>query len=207
MSRFRPLATLATMVAMLAAPVGVVAFTPGSASATPSINSQNYPPTPPSMVVNKGTVKKGVTVRATGRKYQSRERVYVTVTFTPKGSHMTRVVKRVLVRADRKGKFSVNVKMFAAGTVVIKGKGLSSGKSASATVWVIDKKKGHGGGWVIHPAAFTGGPASTSVLTPASAPSGPDGIALAGLGAMALIGSAAVTRQTMRRRRRLGAAA
>jgi hypothetical protein len=206
MSRFRPLATLATMVAMLAAPVGVVALTPGSASATPSVAAQAYPPVKPTVVVNKGTVKKGVTVKATGRKYKAKEKVYVTVSFKAKGSKKYKTVKTATVKTDSKGTFIINVKMSAAGTVIISGKGLTSKKTGSASVFVIDKKKGSGG-WVIHPASFTGGPASTSVITPVSAPSGPEGIALAGLGALALIGSAAVTRQTIRRRRRLGAAA
>jgi hypothetical protein len=195
------------MVAMLAAPVGVVALTPGSASATPSISSKNYPAPPPSLVVNKGTVKKGVVVKASGRKYKAKEKVTITISFKAKGSHKFKTVKTAVIKADKNGKFSINIKMSKAGTVVIKGKGQSSKKSASATVKVIDKKKGGQGGWVIRPASFTGGPASTSVITPVSAPSGPNGIALAGLGAMALIGSAAVTRQTVRRRRRLQAAA
>jgi hypothetical protein len=206
MSRFRPLATLATMVAMLAAPVGVVALTPGSASAAPSVAKSPYPPAPPSLVVNKATVKRGVTVHATGRKYKAKEKIFVTVTFTPKGSHKSKVVRTAIVRANNHGKFSINVKMSAAGMVVISGKGLTSKKSASAAVWVIDKKKGHGG-WVIHPAAFTGGSTSTSVLTPVSAPAGDSGAMLAGLGALALIGSAAVTGQTIRRRRRVGVTA
>jgi hypothetical protein len=206
MSRFRPLATLATMVAMLAAPVGVVALTPGSASAAPTVKTTNYPPAKPTVVVNKGTVKIGVTVRATGREFKAKEKIYITVVFTPKGSKKSKVVKTAYVRADSKGKFGVNVKMSAAGSVVIKGKGLTSKKSGSATVWVINKKKGKGG-WSVHPASFTGGPTSTSVLTPVSVTSGTEGITLAALGAMALLGSAAVTGQTIRRRRRVSAAA
>jgi hypothetical protein len=206
MSRFRPLATLATMVAMLAAPVGVVALTPGSASATPGVAAAAYPPVKPTVVVNKGTVKKGVSVKATGRSYKAKEKVFVTVSFKAKGSKNYKTVKTATVKTDSKGKFIIIVKMSMAGTVIISGKGLTSKKTGSATVWVIDKKKGNGG-WVIHPASFTGGPAATSVVTPISAPDGAEGIALAGLGAMALLGSAAVTGQTIRRRRRLSAAA
>ncbi|HET9518014.1 MAG TPA: hypothetical protein VFO77_09840, partial [Actinoplanes sp.] len=194
------------MVAMLAAPVGVVALTPGSASATPAVVAGHYPPVKPAMVVNKGTVKKGQTVKATGRQYKPKEKVLVTVYFTPKNSHKTKIVKKIWVRANKKGKFSVHVRMLAAGRVVIKGKGLSSGKSAAATVWVVHKKKGHNGGWVIKPASF-GTPGGTSVVTPVSAPADDMGYVLAGFGALALIGSAAVTGQTIRRRRRLNAAA
>ncbi len=199
MSRYRPFALLAALVAMLAAMVGV-ALTPGSASAAP-----NYPPPPPSMVVNKGTVKAGVTVKATGRYFRGKEPVYVTVTFTAKGSKKSKVVKKATVTANAKGQIVVTVKMSAPGTAVITGNGTKSKKSASASVHVIAKYKG--GGWTVKPASFTGGPTGTSVLTPVSATSGGAGVALAALGAMALIGSAVITRRTVRRRRQAGAAA
>jgi hypothetical protein len=208
MSRYQAFARAASLAAMMVvATVGVATLTPGSASATPggsATAAAAYPPPPPNMVVNKGTVKAGVTVKATGRSYKSKEKVYVTVTFTPKGSKKSKVVKTATVKVDSKGKFVIAVKMKAPGTVVITGKGLTSKKSASATVHVINKHKGNGG-WVIVPASFsTGTTAGTPVLV--SSESGPAGIALAGLGALALLGSAAVTRQTIRRRR-VGAAA
>jgi hypothetical protein len=208
MSRYQAFARAASLAAMMVvATVGVATLTPGSASATPGGSATArvaYPPPPPNMVVNKGTVKAGVTVKATGRNYKGKEKVYVTVTFTPKGSHKSKVVKAAILKADSKGKMIVTVKMSAPGTAVITGKGLTSKKSASATVHVINKHKGHGG-WVIVPASFsTGATAGTPVLV--SSESGPAGIALVGLGALALLGSAAVTRQTIRRRR-VGAAA
>jgi hypothetical protein len=208
MSRNRPLALLVSLVATLAATMGVAALTPGAAYATPSVTTMKYPPAPAKMVVNKGTVKVGVTVHATGRKYKAKEKVYVTVTFTPKGSHKSKVVKTAYITADKNGKLSLNVRMAGAGTVVIKGVGAKSHSSASATIHVINKQKGNGG-WVIKPAAFStpltgGAPAITSIQP---IPAGGAGVLLAGLSVMALAGSAVVTRQTVRRRRRVGAAA
>ena len=208
MSRYQAFARAASLAAMmLAATVGVATLTPGSASATPGGSATArtaYPPPPPSVVVNKGTVKVGVTVKTTGRYFKSNEKVYVTLTFTPKGSNKSKVVKSITLRVDKKGKFITNFKMQAAGKVVIKAKGKTSMKSSSATVWVINKQKGHGG-WAMAPASFS---ISTTAGTPVlvSSESGPAGIALGGLGALALLGSAAVTRQTIRRRR-VGAAA
>jgi hypothetical protein len=204
MSRYRAFARLAALVAMLAAAFGVAAFTPLAASAAPS---GQYPPPPPNMVVNKGTVKVGVTVHATGRNYAGKEKVYITVTFTPKGSKKSKVVKKATVTADKKGKISFNVKMGGAGTVVITGKGAKSKKSASATVHVINKTKG---GWEVKRAAFgTGTTTGSSVVftsTTESAPSGNAGVAVAALAAMALAGSVLMTRRVVRRRR-AGAAA
>jgi hypothetical protein len=159
------------------------------------------------MVVNKGTVKVGVTVKATGRQYAGKELVTVTVTFTPKGSDTPKTVGKTTVKADANGKIVVTVKTRAPGTAVITGKGTKSNKSASASVHIIDKTKGGQGGWTVKPASFTGGPTGTSVLTPVSATPGAAGVALAGLGALALIGSAIITRRTVRRRRQAGAAA
>jgi hypothetical protein len=205
MSRYRAYARLAALVAMLAAMVGAITLAPTAASATPRAP---YPPPPPNMVVNKGTVKVGVTVKATGRSYTAKEKVTITVTFTPKGSNKSKVVKTATVTADSKGKLTINVKMGGAGTVVITGKGTKSKQSASASVHVIDKYKG--GGWEVERAAFAAGtPAGTTTVYASAqdtAPTGGAGVALAGLGALALAGSAVMTRKVMRRRR-AGAAA
>lgn len=205
MSLYRAFARMAALVAMLAAAFGVAALTPLAASAAP--NGQ-YPPPPPNMVVNKGTVKVGVTVKATGRSYKAKEKVTITVTFTPKGSNKSKVVKTATVYADKNGKLSINVKMGGAGTVVISGKGKSSGKTASASVHVINKTKGNG--WEVERAAFgTGTTTGSSVVftsTTQSAPAGNAGVAVAGLAVLALAGSAVITRKVVRRRR-AGAAA
>ena len=205
MSRYRAYARLAALVAMLAAMVGAITLAPTAASATPRAP---YPPPPPNMVVNKGTVKVGVTVKATGRSYTAKEKVTITVTFTPKGSSKSKVVKTATVYADKKGKLSINVKMGGAGTVVISGKGKTSGKTASASVHVIDKYKGNG--WEVKRAAFgTGTTTGSSVVfasTTESAPTGNAGVAVAALAAMALAGSVLMTRRVVRRRR-AGAAA
>src|SRR3954471_1789958 len=109
MSRSRALAVLSSLVATLAMTVGVLTFTTGAASADPrghaTGNHNQYPPVPPSLVVNKGVVKYGTSVRATGRNYAAKEKVYITVYFRPKGSWKTRTVKTAAVRADRNGRF------------------------------------------------------------------------------------------------------
>ncbi|MFI5494883.1 hypothetical protein [Actinoplanes sp. NPDC051859] len=200
MSRNRAIAFLTSVIAALAMSLGLTAFTATAASATPKVH---YPPPPPSLVVNKGVVKYGVSVRATGRKYAKKEKVTVTVTFRKKGSTKWKTIKVSTVRTDSNGKFTYNLKAFAAGVLIITAKGKNSRKSASAAVYVIDKKKG--GGWNIRRASFTaGGPAGIggTAVTPASSPADSNGawLAVAGLGVLALAGSTVVTRRTMRRR-------
>src|SRR3712207_6500001 len=104
MTRSRVSAVFSAVVATLAMTLGLLAFTSGAASATPR---GPYPPPPPSLVVNKGVVKFGVTVKATGRKYAAKEKVYVTVFFKAKGSSKVKVVKTASVYADKNGKFTV----------------------------------------------------------------------------------------------------
>jgi len=209
MSRSRASAVLSALVATVAMTMGLLAFTSGAASATPR---GPYPPPPPSLVVNKGVVKYGVTVRATGRQFAKKEKVYVTVYFKAKGSNKIKVVKTATVYADKNGKFAFNVKMSKAGIAVIAVKGKTSRKSAQAAVYVIDKKKG-GGGWTIKPVAYTTGltgadaGATTVTAAPQPAPANTAGLGLAGLGVVALAGSVFVTRQTIRRRRSASIAA
>ena len=207
MTRSRVSAVLSAVMATVAMTLGLLAFTSGAASAAPN---GPYPPPPPSLVVNKGVVKYGVTVRATGRQFAKKEKVYVTVYFRAKGSNKLKVVKTATVYTDKNGKFGVNVKMSKAGVAIIAVKGKTSRKTAQASVHVIDKKKGSGG-WVIQPVAHTTGltgPAA-GAITPvaASQPAGTAGLTLAGLGVVALAGSVVVTRRTIRRRRAAGVTA
>ncbi len=203
MSRSRASAVLSAIVATVAMTMGLLAFTSGAASATPR---GPYPPPPPSLVVNKGVVKYGVTVRATGRQFATKEKVYVTVYFKAKGSNKVRIVKTATVWTDKNGKFGINVKMSKPGVAIIAVKGKTSRKTAQAAVYVIDKKKGSGG-WVIKPVAHTtgltgpGAGATTLTSAPQSAPASTAGIGLAALGVVALAGSAVITRKTIRRRR------
>src|ERR1041384_8227191 len=136
MSRNRAFAFLLSVFAAMAMTLGLTA---GSAAAAPVAkprpsepsaytNHNHYPPLPPLLVVNKGAVKYGSSVKASGRMYGSREKVIVTVVFRPKGSHRYRVLKTTVVRTDRKGKFSVNLKMKAEGLVIITATGKSSRK-------------------------------------------------------------------------------
>ena len=204
MNRSRASAVLSALVAMVAMTVGLLTFTSGAASATPR---GPYPPPPPAVVVNKGVVKYGVTVKATGRQFASKEKVYVTVYFRAKGSHKLKVVKTAVVRTDKNGKFVLNVKMSRPGIAIISAKGKTSRKSAAAAVYVIDKKNGHGN-WSIRQVAYTtglttpGAGTTTLASTPKPATDGGAGLALAGLGVVGLAGSAVLTRQTIRRRRR-----
>ena len=203
MSRTKAAKALSAIVAMLAMTLGLLAFTSGAASATPG-NHNKYPPVPPSMVVNKGVVKYGVTVKVTGKRYTAKEKVYVTVYFVPKGSKKAKVVKTASVTASKSGTFTVNVKMSKPGRVIIAGTGKTSKKTATAAVWVIDKKKGSGG-WTIKPVSYTTGltgPATAIAPVSEQTPAGP-AVAAAAIGLFGLAGSAAVTRQTIRRRRRM----
>ncbi|MEV4703921.1 hypothetical protein [Actinoplanes sp. NPDC049316] len=201
MSRNRAIAFLTSVFATLALTMGLTAFTATAASATPP---GYYPPPPPSLVVNKGVVKYGVTVKATGRKYKAKEKVYITISFRAKNTQRYKTVKTTKVYADKNGKFTYNLKMWAPGMVIITARGKSSNKSASAAVYVIDKKKG--GGWHIRRASFTTGATTGLQTTPVSAnpaDAQPNGawLAVAGLGVLALAGSTVITRRTIRRRK------
>ena len=199
MSRNRAFAVLSSLIATLAMTVGVLAFTTGAASATPA---GPYPPPPPSLVVNKGVVKFGVTVRATGRKYAVKEKVYITVYFKAKGSRTVKVVKTATVYTDKKGQFKVNIKMSKAGMVLIKATGKTSRKTAYAAVYVIDKRNGSGS-WVIRPASFTSdlsGPAAPTTVSSTSSTDGGVVLSAVALGVVALAGGGLVTRRVVRRR-------
>lgn len=218
MSRYRALALRASLAAAIAAALGAATLTPGTASAAPdnsaavsqtAADAKKYPPAPPKLTVNHGRVKPGAYVRATGKKYRSREKVTIVVRFKPKGSSTYRTVGQRDIRADRNGKFVLSLRLAKAGTVSIKGRGHTSHQSSTATV-IVTKGKNRGA-WVIkfasfdaatpaQPAAVAAGAASKNESSPAG------GLAVAGLGAAALIGSAA-TFQVVRRRRRAGAAA
>jgi hypothetical protein len=208
MSRSRASALLVTLAVMLSTMVGTTA-----ASAAPAAPSTHYPPPPPSLVVDRGVVKRGVTVWATGRKFDARERVTVVVRFTPKGSTRSRTLRVTAVYTDRNGRFYVNLPTRQAGSIEITATGRSSGQSATAVVFVIDKRKfdNHhksdskgksGGGVAMKPAAFTD--STVNRAAPEAADSTPDTgrLAIVGLAAMVMAGGALVTQRTIRRRRK-----
>ncbi|MFI5932969.1 hypothetical protein [Actinoplanes sp. NPDC051494] len=194
MSRSRAIAFLTAVAATLAMTFGLTAFGASAAQAAPGA----YPPPPPSLVVNKGVVKIGIKVRATGKKYIAREKIAVVIKFLPKGSTKWKTTKVVGLKADKFGKFTYNVKTKSAGTIVITAKGAKSKKGASATILVLKKGKGR---IVMRKASFDSAPATVAVGSTTEAPaSNGVWIAIAGLGVLALAGSAAVTRNHVRRR-------
>lgn len=211
MSRNRAFAFLLTVFAAVAMTLGLSAGAATAAPAKPkppkpsAYNHHNhYPPLPPLLVVNKGAVKFGATVKASGRMYGKKEKVIVTVVFRPKGSHRYRVLKTTAVRTDRNGKFKVSLKLKASGMVIISATGKKSRTGASVAVYVFDKKPG--GWWEVRRASHTTGVAAAVPARVGDAPSEPSGnagLAAAGLGVLALAGSTLVTRRVVRRRQRV----
>ena len=178
--------------------LGVSTFTATAASAAPK---GTYPAAPPTLVVNKGVVKYGITVRATGKKYKAKEKITITVKFLPKGKNKY-TVKTVTVKADRNGFFTYNVKTKKPGTFVLTARGKTSKKSASASIYVIDKKKHGKRGFALAPVAYTGG--STNAPQAGAPTSDTASLALAGMAIAAMAGGAVVA---TRRRRRASIAA
>lgn len=195
MSRSRASALLASIAVILSMALGVSTFTATAASAAPK---GPYPAAPPTLVVNKGVVKYGITVRATGKKFKAKEKITITVKFLPKGKNKY-TVKTVTVKADRNGFFFYNVRTKKPGTIILTARGKTSKKSASASIYVIDKKKHGKRGFAMQPAAFTGGPAGSTPPADNTA-----SLALAGMAVAAMAGGAVVA---VRRRRRAGIAA
>lgn len=207
MSRIRASVALASLVASLVMTAGVTTLSAEAASAAPH---DPYPPAASALTVNRGTVRVGGSVRATGNGFRGHERVWVTVLYRPLyWDHYTTVLQNYGVHAGRNGKFSVSVRMYLPGTAIIKAHGVRSGRSASAPVRVL--LFGHGmGGWLISRAGYTysGKPEAVSpVITsmvasppPTQTPTDTPAVAMAGLGVFALAGSALITRKTMRRR-------
>jgi hypothetical protein len=190
-------------------------LTPGAATAapvkpTPATEATAYPPEPPRLTVNRGNVKTGQTVQASGRRYVKNEQVVIVVRFKPKGSSKFSTVNEKVIRADRKGRFVVSVRSARVGTMTIKGRGRTSG--LSATVYVLIKSGKNSGSFTVRLASFTPGSGDTAATTLVAKPASNDttstgNLALAGFGALALIGSAVATQQVVRRRRRTDVAA
>ena len=197
MSRSRASALLASIAVVLSMALGVSTFTATAASAAPSVT---YPAAPPTLKVNKGVVKYGITVRATGKKYKAKEKIVITIKFLPKGKHKY-TVKTVTVKADRNGFFTYNIKTKKPGTFVLTARGKTSKKSASASIFVLDKKK-HGKSFAMAPVAYTGG--STNAPQAGAPTSDTASLALAGMAIAAMAGGAVVA---TRRRRRASIAA
>jgi hypothetical protein len=210
-------ATMSTKRALplMASLIAILAMLLGSATAAEATRKQ-YPPTSPSLTVDRGRVNKGTTVHATG-KYGANERVTITITFRPEGSRRARTIRRVSVRTDRRGRFSISVRTTGAGTLVITASARNSQSNASATVTVTDfHKRNRAWQRVQHqparhqpakrqpvrhqPARRLHRMAYSIASLPSDPPGGAPGLAIAGL--LVLTGAAGFTRQAVRRRRR-----
>jgi len=205
MRRIRVSALLATLVATVALTVGTaLAGSPAVAAPQPF-----YPPPPPVLTVNKGVVKYGVTIKLRGYRYAQFDRVRIVVRFKPKRSNRWTTVRTGTVRANSIGWFSAYLRMARAGTVYIQAYSNTNRTRAAVTVFVIDKRNGHGG-WTWRTVAYTGDTASTATSTqpvqttaaPAHKPADQTtaGMAAAGLAVIGLAGSVLVTRRVRRRR-------
>jgi hypothetical protein len=158
-----------------------------------------YPPPPPSLVVNHGVVKKGNNVRASGRKFQARERASLVVSLKQNGASRYRVVRNTTVYTDGSGNFDSSVPTSQAGSITITATGRSSRKSATASLIVLDSHK-PAPPRRMKRAAFNG--ADTSAAAPKAENGNIDGLAIAGLAVMVMAGGALVTQRTVRRRRK-----
>jgi hypothetical protein len=193
---------------------GVATLTTSAASAAPP----QYPPTASALTVNRGTVRVGEAVRATGRGFGRNERVHVTVLYRPQHwDHYTTLFQSYSTRTSSKGKFSVSVRMHLPGTATVRAHGARSGKSASAPVRVLlfrygsvfghANTLGHGG-WSFARAGYVAsGDTATAASKVASPPRDEQplntpALAVAGLGAMAMAGTMLITRRQVRRRRK-----
>jgi hypothetical protein len=193
MGRFRASVAFASLVASVVMTAGVTAATSQAATAAPNVP---YPPAAPALTVNRGSVRAGASVKATGNGFRPSERIYVTILYRPPLWGPATSVQSYDAHADKKGSFAIRVEMRLPGTAIILAQGVRSGKTASATVRVTSN--GHGDGWTISPAGYT---TPTGTNTTHTAPT----VMLAGLGLLALAGSALITRGTIRRRRRVTA--
>jgi hypothetical protein len=220
------MAVLATVGAIVVATAGVL-LSPGVASATPGhgynnpgggsgTGSGNYPPTPPSLTVSSGTVKAGKSVRVSGRDFGRREPVVVRVRYRPSTRFWFPrrgiVTQQTTVWTNNQGRFSTYAHTFLAGTLSITATGLRSRKSASVSVRVLPRGGSHGWGtwWGAgapgssSDSSSGSGPDVTPVsvnITPNRHDDGSGQLFLTLFALSALVGSAALTRQVVRRRR------
>jgi hypothetical protein len=207
MTRTRVWAVLAGLIASLVMTAGLSTMTAQSASAAPH---GPYPPQPSTMTVNRGTVQVGGSVRVSGRGFGNRETVRVSVFYKPLfWDHYTSVLQDYRTRTDRRGGFSVSVRMVLPGRAVVIADGLRSGKGGSAPVRVLLFNQGHGncncngGGWRITRAGYTySGTAPVAMpVAVKPAPAEPDrtpALAAAALGVVGLTGGVLIKRRRRR---------
>ncbi len=183
MRAHRALALLATAGAMLVAVAGATLAGPGAASAAPGPrhpkppapgNPQAYPPPPPLLVVNRGTVKVGQSVHTFGNHFGFHEKVIIVVRFKPVHGSGGGGGFTTSTTTDRYGRFGLNLKLSVAGKAVITARGVTSHLSASVTVRVLGRMHAA-------PAAPQPKPLGTlSTYNPLVAQNGPPGLLAGG---------------------------
>lgn len=145
MTRFRASVALASLVASLVMTVGGTLLPAEAASAVTAPHGP-YPPTAPALTVNRGTVRAGSSVRASGNGFRSREWISIKVLYQTQHSSRQRAVLQSRIYTNRRGGFSLNVRLSYAGTAIIQAYAGRTGRTASAAVRVLDVVHGHGHG-------------------------------------------------------------
>src|SRR5690348_16397786 len=121
MRAHRAMALLATAGAVLVATATFALVGPGAAVAAPGPaprpaapgGPQSYPPPPPSLAANRGTVKVGQKVRVFGNHFAYRETVVIKVQHGP----------TITVTTDKFGRFGSNLLLRLKGRITITARG------------------------------------------------------------------------------------
>jgi len=201
MSRSRASAVFAALVTMVAILAGAATFTSAAASAAPPTN---YPPVKPVLTVQRaGQTHVGSLIYIKGASYARGEKV-TAIVYYPKQGRKWAWTRKITTYANGDGRFRFGLRLAGAGRVAIKATGASSRRSG--TIYINVKKSGRN--WDFRASSFATGVDSpgSAGLTPATLPADDRGLAIAGFGVLALLGSAVITRQVTRRRRKVFAA-
>jgi hypothetical protein len=146
MRAHRALALLATAGAVLVATATAALVGPVAANAAPApapsppvaSGPQFYPPPPPALTSNRGTVKVGQNAHVFGNHFGYRESVVITISYSAGGHGRT-----IVVGTDRFGRFGANVTLRIAGSATITARGRRSHFSASVTITVRARGRVH----------------------------------------------------------------
>ncbi len=156
----RIIMALAVGLAVVAVPTAAGAAQPQPAPTTDPPQPPPYPPVLASLTVNRPTIYLGETVVLTGRNFGVREWVDIEVGRTPLAAPAAGAVRSdgstvamtpvaaqaaapLQVRTDGEGTFTYRYKPSQTGLLTFDATGRDSGRSASAELRVLDKKKPH----------------------------------------------------------------